>query len=144
MTIRHRIEQGERLTDIASQYGVEVSDILAANPKRARMTLPSGSQVFASLAAGEQIADPGGAGTLGATGDSCSSDDDCNGGTCIAGFCLGGGSTTAASGTANAGDPCVDGAGNAGTYDANGICQAPQQPSGSNSIVGNLICPNCW
>lgn len=51
----HTVQQGERLSEIAHAYGVDVREVLAANPQKARVQLPSGAQVFQSLAAGEDI-----------------------------------------------------------------------------------------
>lgn len=63
--IRHTVQEGEKLSDIAGAYGIDVRDVLAANPQKARVALPSGVQVFQSLSAGEDLELPG---TLGAFG----------------------------------------------------------------------------
>lgn len=55
----HRVEQGQRLSEIAEKYGTSTEEIVRANPAKEAITLPSGKQVFASLAAGEDIELPG-------------------------------------------------------------------------------------
>ena len=62
---RHIVEEGEKLSDIAGRYGLDVRDVLAANPQKARLALPSGVQVFQSLSAGEDIEIPGTLGSFG-------------------------------------------------------------------------------
>jgi hypothetical protein len=57
--IRHTVQAGETLSRIAASYGVDVRDVIAANPQKARVELASGAQVFQSLAAGEDIELPG-------------------------------------------------------------------------------------
>jgi hypothetical protein len=54
----HRVSADERLSGIAALHGVHVQDIVAANPHKPRLQLPSGAVVFASLGAGEDIALP--------------------------------------------------------------------------------------
>lgn len=53
--IRYRVEDGERLSEIARRHELSTDQIVAANPHRASVTLDSGEQVFASLAAGDDI-----------------------------------------------------------------------------------------
>ncbi len=60
----HVVQENERLSAIAAQYGIGVGSILDANPTKARTKLPSGHEVFAALAAGEELNLPG---TLGLT-----------------------------------------------------------------------------
>lgn len=55
----HRVEEGQRLSEIAAKYGITTDEIVRANPTKEAVTLPSGAQVFASLAAGDDIALPG-------------------------------------------------------------------------------------
>ena len=55
----HRVEEGQRLSEIAANYGISTDEIVRANPTKESVTLASGAQVFASLAAGEDIELPG-------------------------------------------------------------------------------------
>lgn len=63
--IRHTVQEGESLSRIADSYGLDVRDVLAANPQKARVELASGVQVFQSLSAGEDIELPGTLGDFG-------------------------------------------------------------------------------
>lgn len=56
----HRVQDGEKLSEIAQAYGISTDQIVAANPAKEAVTLVSGEQVFASLAAGEDIELPPG------------------------------------------------------------------------------------
>lgn len=69
--MRHTVQEGETLSGIAAAHGIDVRDVLAANPQKARLELASGAQVFQSLAAGEDLELPAtmlGASTLGGFG----------------------------------------------------------------------------
>lgn len=52
---RYRVLDGDRLSDIAARLGVSHLDVLASNPAKPTMVLPSGERVFQSLSAGEEL-----------------------------------------------------------------------------------------
>jgi hypothetical protein len=56
--ITHRVENGERLSDIVARHGVPLAAMLDANRHKPRVRLGSGLEVFASLAAGEDLRVP--------------------------------------------------------------------------------------
>ncbi len=58
MVRTHVVRDGDRLSTIAHAHDVDVRAILDANPQKARATLASGAEVFASLATGEELAVP--------------------------------------------------------------------------------------
>ena len=64
MTRYHRIQPGDRLSSIAHAYGIAPRALLDANKHKPRTLLGSGIEVFASLAAGEELIIP----TLGHAG----------------------------------------------------------------------------
>ncbi len=83
----HRVRQGDRLSTLASAYGLHADAIIAANPGKPTALLPSGQRVFASLAEGDDIAIPQMLGN--AVGHVCSINFDCDGDlVCCGGTCL--------------------------------------------------------
>ena len=136
-------------SSIARFLRVSVPELIAANPTKTVVRLANGAQAFKNLVEKERLNVPmrkAGPGAVGATGDSCSSDADCNGGTCILGYCVGGDSggvtTPAQAGMSNEGSYCDAGSGPQSGYISNGSCvPLGGSSSGTSSIVGNVVCP---
>lgn len=55
----HRVQDGEKLSEIAKAYGTTTDQIVRWNPEKEAVVLPSGERVFATLSAGEDIELPG-------------------------------------------------------------------------------------
>lgn len=53
--LRYVVQDGDRLSDIAETLGVWPEQLIALNPSKPTMLLPSGVEVFATLAAGEEL-----------------------------------------------------------------------------------------
>lgn len=54
-SVRHVVKKGERLSEISARLGFSPDELLAANPWKPTVVLPSGVRVFQSLSAGEEL-----------------------------------------------------------------------------------------
>lgn len=148
------VAPGDTTSGIAEKLGVSVPALLAANASRPRMQLRSGHWVFKNLTEREKLNVPrqrtiGLAGAPGALSagpgeacgytDWCDSGYHCENGVCVPDF------VPAQAGLSNTGAYCDAGGGPQSGYIGEGGACIPlggnTQGAGSNTIIGNVVCP---
>lgn len=148
------VAPGDTTSGIAEKLGVSVPALLAANASRPRMQLRSGHWVFKNLTEREKLNVPrhrtiGLAGAPGALSagpgeacgytDWCDSGYHCENGVCVPDF------VPAQAGLSNTGAYCDAGGGPQSGYIGEGGACIPlggnTQGAGSNTLIGNVVCP---